>query len=96
VVARLESHIDVRVLCALGSLCKSGGLGVRAPSALVESLADDLAIAHDHATHERVGTGGTPTALGELKRATEEWILDPRRRVGEQWHALPFLLPSRL
>jgi hypothetical protein len=69
---------------------------MRTTSTLVESLADHLTVAHDHTAHERVGTGGAPTALGEQERATEEWILDPRCRVGEQWHALPFLLPSRL
>ena len=61
---------------AIGGSARAVGnrleLGVRLPALLVPALADDAAIAHEHAAHQRVRVRPAPTAPGQLDGAAHE------------------------
>ena len=51
---------------------KRVALRVRLPALLVQALADDAAVAHEHAAHQRVRVRPAPTAPGQLDGAAHE------------------------
>jgi hypothetical protein len=95
--ARLERDVGCRALGVGSGCCKCGGLGMGTARALVPALAHDNAVAHEDATDDRIGSGGTPAALCELAGAPQVRVVDARVRVAEvASHLLDILLPSGL
>ena len=77
-----------RIRCVIGgAACAVGkrvALGVRLPALLVPALADDAAVAHEHAAHQRVRVRPAPTAPSQLDGAAHEAgiVGAERRRCG--------------
>ena len=77
-----------RIRCVIGgAACAVGkrvALGVRLPALFVPALADDAAVAHEHAAHQRVRVRPAPTAPSQLDGAAHEAgiVGAERRRCG--------------
>ena len=69
--ARLHRHEERCALRALAGRFERNHLGMRFAFALVPALADNLAVAHDDSSDDRVRIRRAAAALRELERAFE-------------------------
>jgi hypothetical protein len=68
--AGLKRHIHRRpsgIVAPLTAIRQRCPLGVEAAQLGVESLAEHLAVAHNHGADQRIGTDAPSTALGKLQ-----------------------------
>ena len=75
--AGLECHIHMRSPCAIARLSHCYDLGMRLAGTFVEALADDLSVAHDDASDERIGGGGATRSLSKRQSARKIRVVDP-------------------
>src|SRR5262249_13347955 len=69
--ARLHRHVERRAARALACGIQRDDLAVRTALALVPTLGDDLAVAHDDRADDGIRMCRAAPSLGELKRAFE-------------------------
>jgi hypothetical protein len=88
VAARLERHVQGRAaqVAAARGLDRLD-LRVRPAQHLVKALAQDLVVAADHRSDERVGADPSPSALGQRDRAGEMAAIDVGRGGHGLWSA---------
>jgi hypothetical protein len=78
VAARFQRHVGGGAARPLAGGAQAWTSACGSPAFLVPALADDLAVAHQHATDPRVGRGRPQAALGQLQGARHHAVVDGR------------------